>query len=419
MAPAKTKKTTVTIDSSVWDAWSFVAKWEIITFEWFLKVYQWASKEKFLPSVTVWQVLYSSRIEALQTFAKPPARFTEASLVKKLEDLGIGRPSTYAPTIETIQRRGYVDKWMTEGVPRDHILLKLEQWTIEESVVVQKTWATKGKLVPTDIWMVVTQFLDKHFTDIMDYQFTARVEDEFDVIANWKLVRYDMLKKFYTPFHKRVAEVADTADRESGERVLWKHPESWRVMKVRIWRYGPLVQVGEQWEEDIEYASLPHGLHINTVTLEEAMTAFDLPRLLGDWNDKPLKANVGRFGPYVQRWSTFASLKQPEDPYSVEYERAVELIEEKIQKDIENLLRKMEVWWKEITIKKWRRWPFFMRWRKKISIKWVEVADLSVTDVEKIIIEKWGKIPKKKVAKKKATKKKKVVAKKKTAAKKK
>lgn len=418
MAPAKTKKTTITINSSVSDNWSFIAKWEIITFEWFLKVYQWSSKEKFLPAVNVWQKLYSKRIEALQTFVKPPARYTEASLVKKLEDLWIGRPSTYAPTIETVQRRWYVEKWMTEWMPRDHILLTLEQWTITSSTVVQKTWATKGKLVPTDIGMVVTQFLDKHFTDIMDYQFTARVENEFDSIADWKLVWYDMLKKFYTPFRQKVSEVADTAQRESGERVLWKHPESWRVVKVRIWRYGPLVQVGEQWEEDIEYASLPHGLHINTVTLDEAMTAFDLPRVLWEWKEKPVKANVWRFGPYVQRWSTFASLKQPEDPYSVEYERAVELIEEKIQKDIENLLRKMEVWWKEITIKKWRRWPFFMRWRKKISIKWVEVDDLTVADVEKIIVEKWWKLPKKKVAKKKTAPKKKKTAKKKVIAKK-
>lgn len=415
MSPAKTNKTVLTINSSVGDTWNFLAKWEVVTFEWFLKVYVWASKEKFLPSVVVWQELYSKSIEALQSFGKPPARFTEASLVKKLEDLGIGRPSTYAPTIETIQKRWYVEKWMSEWTARNHIMLRLEDWTIQESNYVQNTWATKWKLVPTDIGMVVTKFLDEHFTDIMDYQFTARVEDEFDTIAEWKLVWYDMLKNFYTPFHKRVLEVDETADRASGERVLWNHPVTWKIVKVRIWRYWPLVQIGEQGEEDIEYASLPHGLHINTVSMQEAMTAFDLPRILGEWNDKPVKANIGRFGPYVQRWSTFASLKQPEDPYSVEYERAVELLEEKMQKDIENTLRTMEIWWKQITIKKWRRGPFFMRWRKKISIKWEQVAELSIEEIEKIIEDKWGKIPKKKEEKKKSVTKKKVVAKKKKA----
>lgn len=417
MSPAKTQKTTITLEAATADTGIFVAKWEVITFPWFLKVYEWAAKDTFLPAVSVWDILHVDKIEAVQTFAKPSARYTEASLVKKLEDLGIGRPSTYAPTIETIQKRGYVDKGMSEGTPRDHQVISLDAWgTISESILVQKTWATKGKLVPTDVGMVVTEFLSEHFTDIMDYSFTAKVEEQFDHIAAGNMVWHDMLKEFYTPFHTRVAEVTETADRASGERVLGSHPENWRVVKVRIGRYWPLVQVWEQWDEDIEYASLPHGLHINTVTLEEAMTSFDMPRILGEWNDKPVKANVGRFGPYVQRWSTFASLKQPEDPYSVEYDRAVELIEEKIQKDIENTLRKMVIAWKDITIKKWRRGPFFMRGRKKISIKEIEVDDMSVADVEKIILEKGGKLPK---AKAKAKPKKKTPAKKKKVVKKK
>lgn len=405
MSPAKTQNTSITIDSNTTDQWVFVAKWEIIAFDGFLKVYQWATKETFLPDVSQWQQLILKKVEALETFAKPPARYTEASLVKKLEDLWIWRPSTYAPTIETIQKRGYVEKWMSEWTPRDHKSIVLEEGKITSSKVVQKTWATKWKLVPTDIGVVVTQFLDEHFVDIMDYQFTARVEDQFDTIASWKLVRYEMLKDFYTPFHKKVQAVAENADRASGERVLWKHPESWKVVKVRIGRYGPLVQIGEQWDDEVEYASLPQGMHINTVTLEEALTGFNLPRKLWEWNDKMVKANIWRFGPYVQRWSTFASVKQPEDIYSIEYERAVELIEEKIQKDIENTLRKMTIAGKDITIKKWRWWPFFMRWRKKISLKW-EVMEMSESDIEEIIVQKWGKIPKKKVAKKKTTRKK-------------
>ncbi len=242
-----------------------------------------------------------STFTAEEQFSKPPARYTEASLVKKLEELGIGRPSTYAPTISTIQKRGYVEAGLGEGVSTDHKLLTATPDGVKRSTFQKKLGSTKGKLVPTSIGLVVTDFLSDHFPTIMDYQFTAKVEEEFDTIAAGKMHRQEMIKKFYTPFHSTVEEVAETAERASGERVLGPHPESGRQVSVRIGRYGPLVQIGMQGDEDIEYASLPHGVNIETATLEEALEAFALPRVLGEREGKDVKANIGRFGPYVQR----------------------------------------------------------------------------------------------------------------------
>lgn len=263
--------------------------------------------------------------------------------------------------------------------------------------------------------MVVTDFLKKHFPDIMDYSFTASVEEQFDTIAQWELQRQEMLKKFYNPFHKTVETVTEDADRAVGERILGKHPESWKTVLVRIWRYGPLVQLWEQGDEDVEYGTLPSVYNIETVTLEEALEAFALPRVLWEWNDKPIKASIWRFWPYVQRGSTFASIKQPENPYDIDYDTALELIEEKIQKDKERLLQTFTYNDKEWIVQKWRRSHQIKRNRKIIRLpKTIDGAELSQKEIEAYIEEatktkkkkKSKKTTKKKATKKKTTKKK-------------
>ncbi len=419
MAAAAVQKTTITINPSVWDD-TFIAKGEVVTFDWFLALYDNKDpSEWLLPAVSVWETVERNIITAEQVYSKPPARFSEASLVKKLEELWIWRPSTYAPTISTIQRRWYVEAWINEGTHTAHAIWTLLGNNLDWSEDTKKLWSTKWRLVPTSVWMVVTDFLNEHFWEIMNYQFTASVEEEFDHIAHWELDRQKMIAKFYGPFRKTVESVTETADRASWERELWTDPKSWKTILVRIWRYWPLVQMWRQWDEDVTYASLPHGLQLETVTLQEAMEAFALPRVLGEWEWKPVRASIGRFGPYAQRWSTFASIKQPDDPYEIEYDRALELIKEKIEIDKAKLLQEFTYKEKEWIVKKWRR-SHEIKWnRKTVRLpKWMDGAELSQADIEKIIEDELGSKKKKKPAKKKkATKKK--ATKKKTAAKKK
>ena len=405
MADAKTLKTDIVIKPSATDG-QFTAKWEVITFPWFMALYtkEDAHDDGILPSVKVWETVKRWKIIAQESFSKPPARYSEASLVKKLEQLGIGRPSTYAPTISTIQKRWYVEPWQSPWTPTDHRVVTLSKvWKLTNKTVSKNIFWTKGRLVPTPVGMVVTDFLDEHFPEVMDYSFTASVEKEFDTIAEWKLKRQEMIKKFYVPFHTTVEKVEENADRASGERVLGEDPKTWKPLLVRIGRYGPLVQIGSQDDEEKQFASLPPWYQLETVTLEQALEAFDLPRELGELDGKKVKANIGRFGPYVQHWSTFASLKLPDDPYDIEYERAVELIEEKRARDIANTLRVMEIDDKTITIKKWRRGPFFMRWRKRIGLKGQDINTLTVEDIRALT----GAKPKTKPKKKKPSAKKK------------
>lgn len=409
MAPAAVQRTTITIQPSTTKEY-FKATGEVVTFEGFLKIYdnKKDADEWLLPMVQQGDVLTRSGIEAQELYSKPPARYSEASLVKKLEELGIGRPSTYAPTIATIQKRGYVETGINEWTPTKHAIVTLLKWgTIKESVQSKNILSNKGRLVPTDVGMVVTDFLVEHFPKVLDYGFTARVEEQFDEIADEGLNWHTMIKEFYGPFHHTVEEVSETAERASGERTLGKDPKSGKSVLVRIGRYGPLVQIGEQDDEEKIFASLPHGMHIATVTLEQALTAFALPRVLGERNDKPIKASIGRFGPYVQRWSTFASLKAPDDPYEVEYDRALELIKEKIKKDKERILKEFTYDGKEWTVMKGRRWPF-IKWNRK-SVKLPKGTDsnkMTQKDIEQIL-EKEVKTKKKSPTKKKpATKKK-------------
>ena len=419
MSSAKTLKTKVTIGISTSD-YTYISKWEVITFPWFLVTAHKKAEDKLLPALEVWQVLSRKHIESLEQFSKPPARYTEASLVKKLEELGIWRPSTYAPTIQTIQNRGYAEKWLHEWESTAFQCASLSPSTgLERSTISKRTWSNRGKLVPTDVGIVVNDFLVEHFPDILQYDFTAEVESQFDQIAQWNLERQSMLWEFYHPFHKTVETVTETAQRASWERILWKDPKTGKTVLVRVGRYGPLVQLWEQWDEDVTYASLPQGLHIETVSLEDAMTGFDMPRILWERNEKPLKANIGRFWPYIQRWSTFASVKAPDDIYEIEYDRALELVQEKIKKDEENTAHTREVYGKPLIVKKWRR-GYYMSYYKKKKVRVPKEMKVEDVTMEYAIAALEIKEPKKKrTAKKRTATKKKTTSKKKPAAKKK
>jgi DNA topoisomerase-1 len=266
-------------------------------------------------------------IRANQRFSRPPFRYTEASLVKKLEDLGIGRPSTYAPTISTIQNRGYVEKGIVEGENRDYLQLILENNEISENTLQEKVGSDKGKLVPTDIGMIVTDFLINHFENIMDYNFTASVEEDFDNIADGKQEWTSMMKEFYKKFHPVVEDVSKNAERESGKRILGVHPENKKEVSVRLGKFGPMIQIGTvEDEEKPVFASLPPEMQIESVTLEQALDLFSLPRELGEYNNEVILANNGRYGPYVKYGKKFVSIPKGKSPLSISIEEAVDLI---------------------------------------------------------------------------------------------
>lgn len=419
MAPAKIEKTIIDILVQQW-TYNFQATWEVVVFDWFLAAYPYwsnAKEESLLPPVKEGDGLDVVQITAEETYSKWPARFGEASLVRKLEELWIGRPSTYAPTISTIQQRWYVEKRDREGDLKMISIATLKGQKTEREQSEKYIWWYKNKLVPTSIWMVVTDFLMEHFPKVMEYEFTAKVEEEFDHIADGKLKRQEMIKSFYDPFHERVIEVDEHADRASGERVLGNDPATGKVVKVRIGRYGPLVQIGEQDDEDKQFAPIRGQYTIETITLEEALESFKLPRNLGDWKGKDVTVSIGRFGPYVKWWSTFASIKHPDDPYEIQYEQAVDLVEAKIQKDIENTLMEFEYKDKPWKVMKWRRSPVIKWNRKTIKLsKTVDVENMSEEDVIKIVEAEVGtkKKASKKSTKKKTTKKKTTTRKKKT-----
>lgn len=419
MSPAKVLKSEI----HIWGteiAPLFICKWEVVTFQWFLVAASKKAEDVLLPEVKVWDILSRSEIASTEVSSKWPPRYTEASLVRKLEELGIWRPSTYAPTIQTIQNRWYAEKWLGEWSPTDFNVATLTPpSSMGRSILKKNTGWNRWKIVPTDVWIVVNDFLVEHFPDVLNYTFTAEVESQFDKIAAWVYKRSDMLKDFYFPFHKTVENVTETAERASGERVLWKDPKTGKTVLVRVGRYGPLVQLGDQWEEDVTYSSLPAGMHIETVTLEDAMTGFDMPRILWEWNDKPLKANIWRFWPYIQRWSTFASVKAPDDVYEIEYDRALELVEAKIAKDIADTAHNWEVYGKPLIVKKWRR-GYYMSYYKKKKVRVPKDMDVEDVTKEYAIAALEIKEPKKKkrATKKKTTAKKKPTAKRKTAVKK-
>lgn len=344
MAEANFEKTTAKISVSTRNE-LFIANGEVMKFDGFLKVYMESTDEEaeinledenensILPPLSRGQQLQLHEMKATERYSRPPARYTEASLVKKLEELGIGRPSTYAPTISTIQNRGYVVKEEREGKKRNIQVISLKESKISKSVKVENTGAEKNKLFPTDIGAVVNDFLVEHFKGIVDFHFTAKVEKEFDEIAqglkNWT----EMLRSFYNPFHTEVETTLQHANRASGERELGIDPETGKKISVRIGRYGPFVQIGESAENEEDekprYASLRSGQMIESITLAEALDLFKLPFQLENYQGKELSVGVGRFGPYIKWGDSFISLPKGEDPLSVNLERAIELINEK------------------------------------------------------------------------------------------
>ena len=354
MADAELEKTTATISVSGCED-EFQAVGEVVTFNGFLKVYKESFDEEVeqedtigLPKMEVGEVLQREEIAAVQRFSQAPARYTEASLVRKLEELGIGRPSTYAPTISTIQQRGYVEKGNKEGVKREYSLLKLTGKEIKETVQTEMSGSEKSKLIPTDVGCVVNDFLMQYFPKIMDYNFTASVEKEFDSVAEGELVWTKAIDKFYKIFHPIVeATAAVKTEHKVGERQLGIDPKSGNPVFVKIGRYGPVVQIGVAHADDKEapkpqFASLMKGQSIDTITLEEALKLFDLPRTVGEYEGKVMVAAVGRFGPFIRHDGKFVSIPKDLNPLTITAEEAIALIDGKREKDEQRFIKKFE-----------------------------------------------------------------------------
>ncbi|CAM1342304.1 type I DNA topoisomerase [Tenacibaculum aestuarii] len=339
MSEAQLERTVVKIDNTK-NKKQFTANGEVITFEGFLKVYLEGTDNEdeeqagMLPKMEVNESLINELITATERYTRPPARYTEAALVKQLEELGIGRPSTYAPTISTIQRREYVEKGTVEGKERNYIQLSLANQLVSEQVLTERVGSDKGKLVPTDIGNIVNDFLVANFETILDYGFTAKVENEFDEIAEGNEDWTAMIKDFYKNFHLVVEDVAENAERAKGERLLGIDPESGKNVYVRLGRYGAMVQIGEATDEEKpRFASLQGDQTMNSITYEEAMDLFKLPKVLGDYEGMEVEVANGRFGPYIKFDGKYVSLDRDENPMSVDMDRAIELIEAKRKAD--------------------------------------------------------------------------------------
>lgn len=400
MADAELERSKVFIENTSVEK-EFVAQAETVVFDGFLKLYIESTDDEdqkedavdVLPPLKIGQVLPFNEISGAQKFTNNPARYTEASLVKKLEELGIGRPSTYAPTVSTIQKRAYVEKSDRDAKVRkvERILLKPNA-SIENIQVDENFGAERKKLFPSDIGRVVTDFLIENFADILDYNFTAKVEKEFDDIASGLLKWNKMIDAFYGPFHKEVEDTINTAERASGERALGDDPKTGKPIIARIGRFGPMVQIGVQDDEEKpKFASLKKEQSINTITLEEALDLFKLPRDLGEYEDKKVTVAIGRFGPYVKFGSLFVSLKVKEgdDPMTIEFDRAVELIEEKKEIERNKLVKEFE---EDETIKILNgRWGAYIKHGKKnVKIpkeKKENAKELTFKEVQKLIKE--------------------------------
>ncbi|PLX21581.1 MAG: type I DNA topoisomerase [Salinivirgaceae bacterium] len=347
MSDAKLEKTTISIPVKNNSDFKFTAQGEVLLFDGFLKVYIESldddKKEDvagLLPPLKEGDNLNLIQSNAIERYSNYPARYTEATLVKKLEELGIGRPSTYAPTISTIQKRNYVVKEDRPGKERTIQQISFKADQIKASKKVETYGSEKSKLFPTDVGMVVNDYLIEHFDKVMDYSFTANVEKEFDSIAEGQRQWSAMIDEFYKPFHQTVEFAEEHSERKSGERILGDDPESGKPVLVRIGKYGPIAQIGTaEDEEKPQFASLRRDQHIETITLEEALELFKLPRQLGEHNGKKVSVSIGRFGPYVRYDSLFASLKKEDDPYSINLERAIELIKEKQEADAKKLIK--------------------------------------------------------------------------------
>ena len=429
MAEAKIERTVINIEISKSQE-KFKAQGEVITFEGFLKVYLESKDEEddqdtkgMLPPLKNGQPLALNCMLATERYTKHAARYSEASLVKKLEDLGIGRPSTYAPTISTVQKRGYVVKEDRDGFTRDFTEMKLNEGQIVTTEKTEVYGAVKNKLLPTDIGILVNKFLTKHFDEIVDYQFTAKVEKEFDDISKGKKEWNNMIGTFYKPFRKQVENTLENAEREKGERLLGVDPKSGKNLYARIGRFGPMCQIGEADDEDKpRFASLKKGQSITDITFEEALELFRFPIKVGEIDNKVVNVAIGRFGPYVSHSGVFASIPKGEDPAGVDFDRAVELLEEKKKRDAERFIKGWEE--PEIQVLKGRWGPYIKFSKKNFKIpKTTEAADLTLEECVELIEKQGGakktKAKAKPKAKAKTTKAKpKATAKKKTTAKK-
>jgi len=392
MSDAQLERTNVKIEADNHSE-IFTASGEVLLFEGFLKVYleghddDEEEQEGMLPALKVNEKLANNYITATERYSRPPARYTEASLVKKLEELGIGRPSTYAPTISTIINRNYVEKGTLEGHERNYTQLTLQNSKVGEKVLKENTGSDKGKLVPTDIGTIVTDFLVKNFENILDYNFTAKVEQDFDEIAEGNIDWAKMMQDFYNHFHPNVKEVEANAERESGERILGKDADG-RQVSVRLGKFGPMAQIGEADDEDKKFASLMADQNIGNITLEEALNLFLLPKSLGEYKGEEVEVNNGRYGPYVRHGSVFISLPRGEDPLNVSKERAQELIDEKALADAPIAVYKGEAVQKGVG-----RFGPFIKWNGlfvNVSKKY-NFDNLSQADVEELIEDKLQK----------------------------
>ena len=413
MSDAELEKTTATIAVSGRKE-HFVAVGEVLKFDGFLKVYMESTddesdaegNDKMLPALAKGDVLTLSSVTATERFSQAPARYTEASLVRKLEELGIGRPSTYAPPISTIQQREYVEKGDRKGTERKYRMLTLHDGKIESGEKTELTGADKGKLLPTDIGVVVNDFLTEYFPDILNYNFTANVEQQFDDIAEGKTVWNDEIDHFYKLFHPVVeSALALRLEHKVGERVLGTDPKSGRPVSVKIGRFGPLVQIGTP--EDTEkplFASLLKGQSMSTITLEEALKLFDLPRTLGDFEGKTVVVGIGRFGPYIRHDGKYVSLPKEFTPQGVSLEDAIILIQQKREQESQRLIKKFDED-DELELLNGRFGPYIAYKKKNYKLpKGSEPALLTFADCMKIV-EDADKAPaKKKPARKKTTK---------------
>ena len=338
MSDALLERTNVKIENSE-NSKIFTANGEMIKFEGFLKVYLEGKDDDeeeqagMLPNLKVNESLQYVFINATQRFTSPPYRFTEASLVKQLEELGIGRPSTYAPTISTVQRRGYVEKGQNEGVERGYEQMILKEGSVKSNQLTEKTGSDKNKLIPTDIGNIVNDFLVANFSNILDFGFTAKVENSFDDISEGDEDWIQMIKGFYTQFHDTVEDVKENADRESGERILGKHPTSGKTVLVRLGKFGPIAQIGAPDDDEKQFASLNKEQNLGTISLEEALELFLLPKTLGTFEGEEVVVSNGRFGPYIRFGKLFVSLEKGENPMEVDLPRAEELIKAKQKAD--------------------------------------------------------------------------------------
>jgi DNA topoisomerase-1 len=386
MADARLEKTQVTIDIST-SAEKFIARGEVITFDGFLKVYTESTDDdsreengSILPPLKKEDALQAENLLATQRFTQPPLRYSEASLVRKMEELGIGRPSTYAPTITTIQKREYVKKNDKPATEREYLQLSLDKGQVKEKTLREKTGADKGKMIPTDLGVVVNDFLMKYFNDIIDYHFTAQVEKEFDDIASGKKEWNEMLGAFYGPFHNKISNTLEKSQKFSGERLLGKDPESGLNVYVKIGRYGPMVQLGDTGADDKpRFAGLAKDQSINDIELEEALALFRFPMTIGEYEEQDMVVALGRFGPYIKHANAFYSLDKSDNPSAISPERAIEIIETRRQEDKNKIIREFEDN-KDVKVLRGRFGPYISMGKKNFRIP-------KGTDPEKLSLE--------------------------------